>query len=388
MSSKTITFNYDPPLDLFKQSIDFFIWSLLYQYPSNSDSPYGKIVNKELETILDESLRKIISAQKRCLTMILCIKIVLESRSFAHVASLLDAQEIDFMNQQSVMKAGKIILDSVSSIDDIISAGEAEQGEMRDMSKMLKILDNAKLMIDKIFAIEKIQNNLNDYMDDSRKSRSWNDILELKKKNVWQIMRYSSIPQRIVGYMMRFKGIGPRENLTNSFTINTRILRTFKEKSKQFLIGYFSKNKSLIARSIIKSFPNLLPEQTKNIIDFDSIEAICHDLVYSNKMIPNIENKKKSSSINHQETSPFDPFRFYEYMPRKQFAVRLNDQSRYERILEDYMERSEIPFSIFIDINHSFNQNLQEFIDENDLVIPDEEKIHDFENFEIDNPQL
>jgi hypothetical protein len=100
---------------------------------------------------------------------------------------------------------------------------------------------------------------------------------------------------------------------------------------------------------------------------------MCYDFVYHNRFI-NLAGP----------LSPFDPFRIYEVNERKEFAFHVRD-SKYEEILNLYMNFSQMPKEIFILIPSDFRDVLNQFMIDNDVILPVENRVKELEEFEIED---
>ena len=395
LTESRISWFYKPSKDLHKQTADFFILSLIHRFNKGKKSSYysSTKTNQELEFILTDAVKKIVSSQKKILTQILSSIIAIELARLGKDNELfkkLQNSEFIYLDPEYYKKVSALIKQFNLSPLDIAEMGQDHpQPAIQELSKALNALDNSSKIENTMIAITNVYDVINNRTENINKfpSKEWIDIRKIvNKDSIWNIFRSSSIPQRIIGYLVKYKGFENREEIFNQSTINKRDLENIKKVSYEFLYQYLLDNVKKVKSSLTKYkiFADLEPREIKLITNEESIGAIALDSVYNNKRIKEREDPKKSFDIDPNKPSPFNPFRYYEYRDRTELAIKLDDGSRYKKILMDYaeIEEKKVPYSIFIALNPDFYLKLKEFIDSKSLTVPPESKIGELEEFE------
>ena len=381
-----ITYHYIVPKNKQKLITDFYLLSLFYQIRLKEDSSFSEIKNLLL-LALNDNARALSSFLKKTVLSILLIESIKYRRIFsANLSNFLTKLE------ESMQEDNNIPWSYDNYQDVIIKNLNNFQLKTKDVFDQLSNIPEFQGIINKLkivgkksklsYQIDHIRNVLescleNDFIEKFPKSdKNWEIFFRtIKSKDIWNIIRFSSIPQRIIGYLVKYKKLDYREDVFNNFVIKRSEINKIKEVSRDFLVEYFLERKNRIRQALLKykQFQDIMPSVLAAISSDEAIQFMCYDFVYHNRFI-NLAGA----------LSPFDPFRIYEVNERKEFAIHIRD-SKYEEILNLYMDFSQMPKEIFILVPSDFRDALNQFMIDNDIILPVENRVKELEEFEIED---
>ena len=398
LTESRISWIYKPAKDLHKQAVDFHILSLIYRFNQGKKSKYysSTKTNQELDFILNDAIKKIVNSQRKILTQILSSIIAIELARLGQDNPLfkkLQNPEFIYLNPNYYKNVSGLIKKFNLGPNEISEFGQDHSDfAIKELAGSLNALTKSKKLDDGIIAIINVYDVINSRKENIDKfpSKYWLNFEELRNKDaIWKIFRSSSIPQRIIGYLVKHKGFENREEIFNKTTMNKRDLENIKSVSYKFLFKYLTDTQKFIKSSLLKYkvFSDLDPREIKLAINDEAIEAISKDSVYNNKRIKERKDPKKSFDIDSSKLNPFNPFRYYEYRDRTELAIKLDNGSQYKKILIDFIdiEDKQVPYAVFINLGPTFGLKLKEFIDGNNLTLPPETKIGELEEFEFES---
>ena len=246
--NESITYTYKAPQDPKQQLFDFYIWVLFYQYGLNKILPGMEDNKQDLQNIVVDATEKIVNAQQQLLLSVGLTSIAAELR---HVVDMNSFDEIkQLINNEG--KYNKFYKWLSNTIDENVipaegnnlarhKAGQAltlvgyQSLEFVELAKIIysnlkwkrryggqawkKICEgwiklyHANNINSKILAIDHLydlQHNTGFALNKTIIfSGEWvQKALELKAdSNIWELSKLSSIPQRIIGYLVKLSGV-------------------------------------------------------------------------------------------------------------------------------------------------------------------------------------
>ncbi|MFW5794331.1 MAG: hypothetical protein ACOCV1_02500 [Bacillota bacterium] len=393
-----IMYNYIPSKNIQKQYFDFYLWSYLYMTSGKKSNYSSYNLNKNLLVILTKATKKISQIQKKLLCEIIISYILIELTKKDYYKYNINNKLEKFLDKlkKSLSKIkniysykeyykeiNKAFYDNGLCFENIINAVNLINSEhLSTITQKFINLNESKEIRDIFFCVDHIysfleRNNLLFILP--KTNENWKNLISINRNNsnIWAIIKRSSIPQRVIGHMVNYKGLKNREELLSKSSISSQKINIIKFYSYKFLCDYF-KNKSSRIKRELKKYPNiskLSMDELKNLISQDSIEKLLYDSVYNNK---NIVERTEEGFVK-----PFAPFRYYEYLPRKELAIELNSNSLYKNLLEFYLEDKKIPYSIIIQVPIDFEDSKKDFIKKYNLIVPVETEIDELEKLEL-----
>jgi ribosomal protein L21 len=381
-----ISYNYVPPKNKQKLIADFYLLSLFSQIRLQKENARFNEVKRILMVSMTDNLKVTTNFLRKTITSVLLIEAIKYKKVFTvklrKFLTILE-ENIEDQNipwsyegyQDAVMKQlgehglkPKEILKQLSKI-----------GEFQDLIKKIELLGKKSRSI---YRIDLIRNLLDTCLEKGlmekfpKSTKNWEIFFQIiKVKDLWNLLRYSSIPQRIIGYLVKYKKLDYHDEVFDNVVLKKAEIERLKEYSKDFLIEYFLEHKSKIRQSLLKykQFQSVMPSVLAAISSDEAISFICYDFVYHNKFT------NPSSKLG-----PFDPFRIYEVENRLEIAFHI-DGSRYQEVLRLYLDYSHMPKDIFVELPKDFREALVNFISENEIVLPLEIRVRELETCEVEN---